>query len=136
MIVRPLVDRFIELGILPSTEDYYIHWDELFAMSPKEKADIAEKVANAIRYYTATPTAEYILPKRMFLKKLIGLSDEELLEAERLVDALPTMETEISPEEEEAMNGEQIPVGGPIKRKRKDPMAGTGQDSVAKKQKA
>lgn len=136
MLVRPLVDRFMELGVLPKTEDYYIRWDELFAMSPKEKAEIAEKVSNAIRYYTATPTAEYILPKKMFLKKLLGLTDEEIEEAESLVDNLPDIETIINPQEEAALGGDKTPVGGPIKRQRKNPIAGTGNDTVAKKQKA
>lgn len=133
-MVRPVVDRFMELGILPTTE-YLVHWDELFAMSPSEKAEIAEKIANAIRYYTATPSAEYILPKELFLRKLLGLTKEELEEATRLVDILPEIEPMITPQEQTALD-EQSPVGSPIKRQRRNPMAGTGTDTVAKKQKA
>lgn len=125
-IVQPIIDRFIELGILPKTESYIITWDVLFAMSPKEKAEIAQMIANAIRYYTATPQAEYILPKELFLKKLLGLTTEELKEAERLVNEMPELEPPLTPEEQAAL-GQQA-VGSP--------MNGTGQDTVAKKQKA
>lgn len=125
-IVRPIVDRFMKLGILPKVDSYLIHWDELFAMSPSEKSEIAERIANAIRYYTATPTAEYILPKEIFLRKVLGLTKEELEEAERLVNALPPMEPDLTPEEKAEMNGGVV--GSPLN--------GTGKDTVAKKQKA
>jgi hypothetical protein len=142
MLVRPVVDRFIELGILPKTDEYIVRWDELFAMSPKEKAEIAQMVANAIRYYTATPAAEYIMPKEMFLKKLLGLTNEELLEAQRLVDDMPEQEQPLTPQETLQMKLDaqnKTPVGGNINKpvkKIKNPMAGTGTDAVAKKQKA
>jgi len=135
-IVRAVVDRFMELGILPKVEDYLISWDELFAMSPKEKAEIAEKLANAIRYYTATPTAEYILPKKYFLQRLLGLTDDELKEVDRLVDELPELEPPMGERERMQLEGEQAAkqqkIGGPIK----DPNKGTGNDTIAKKQKA
>lgn len=148
-IIRPVIDRFMELGILPTVKDYIVTWDELFAMSPKEKAEIAQMVANAIRYYTATPSAEYILPKEMFLKKLLGLSDEEVLQAQKLADDLPTIEPPITPQEQAALDqqtllvkqGGKTPVGGPVGTptkvvpKVKNPNAGTGKDTVAKKQK-
>lgn len=136
-IVRPLVDKFIEYGILPKTDQYIVHWDELFAMSPKEKAEIAQTIANAIRYYTATPTAEYILPKQIFLKKLLGLTDEEMTDAERLIDELPTLEPPITPREELQMKQDmKQPVGATIGGKKKNPANGTGNDTIAKKQKA
>ena len=125
MIVRSVVDRFIELGILPKTKEYHVHWDELFAMSPTERSKIAETFANAIRYYTATPTAEYILPKELFLKKLLGLTDEEMKEAMKLVDELP--EPPVTVQEQQAIGSD---IGG------KNPASGTGNDTVAKKQKA
>jgi len=142
MIVRPVVDRFMEIGVLAKVDKYVIHWDEMFAMSPTEKSEIAEKLSNAIRYYTATPAAEYIVPKKMFLKKFIGFTDEELEEAEELVNDLPEIEPPLSEREAMEMQAEfdakkdQVKVGADIKRKRKDPMAGTGVDTVAKKQKA
>lgn len=136
MIVRPVVDRFMELGILPTTE-YVVRWDELFAMSPKEKSEIAERLANAIRYYTATPTAEYIIPKEMFQRRILGLNDEEMLEAERLIDDLPELEPPITEQEQTALNEDGTkPVGSAIVRTRRNPMAGTGVDTIAKKQKA
>lgn len=116
-IVRPIVDRFMELGILPKTEKYLVHWDELFAMSPTERSKIAETMANAIRYYTATGTAEYILPKEIFLKKLLGLTDEEIAWAEKLIDKMPDLEPDITEEEMKT-------VGSPI----------SGNDVIAKKQ--
>ena len=124
MIVKPIVDRFIELGILPKTEEYIIHWDELFAMSPKEKAEIAQMIANAVRYYTATPTAEYILPKEIFLRKLLGFTTEELAEAEKLVDEMPELEQPLTEREKLEMGGQSVG----------SPMNGTGTDTVAKKQ--
>ena len=116
MIVRPLVDRLMEYNLIPKEEEYVIQWDFLFALSPLEKAEVAEKSANAIRYYTATPTAEYIVPREIFLKKYLNMSDEELKEIEDLVAELPD-EDELTPEEQEV-------VGSPI----------SGEDTIAKKQ--
>jgi len=139
MLVRPLVDKFIEIGILPSVDDYIVHWDELFAMSPKEKAEIAQTTANAIRYYTATPTAEYILPKSIFLKRLLGLTEEELAEVNKLVDELPTIEPPLTPRETLQMKQDmttagKTPVGATIGGATKNPANGTGNDTIAKKQ--
>jgi len=50
VILRPLIDRLIAYGVLPAPEggEYQVEWPSLFEMSEKERAEIAEKTANAI----------------------------------------------------------------------------------------
>lgn len=79
-IIRPVADRFIELGILPSpeSEDYQIDWLDLFSISEKERVDIGQKRAEAIRSYTTNPAAEGIIPPDGFLEFCLGLSQPQI----------------------------------------------------------
>jgi hypothetical protein len=97
-LIRPVVNRFMALGILPKIEKYDIVWDELFAMSPKEKSEIAEKLAISIRYYTSDITGQYILPPDAFLSKILGFTEDEIgvIQAQReLMEELPVAEEEV-----------------------------------------
>jgi len=44
-VVRPLIDRLIELGALPAPTQYEVRWSQLRTRDEKEKVDIAAKAA-------------------------------------------------------------------------------------------
>ena len=77
-IVRPFVDRCIKYGVLPAPKiDYTVEWQDLFAQSDKEKAEVGNVRATAIKSYASAPGAEMVVPPASFLKICLGLSDEE-----------------------------------------------------------
>ena len=57
-IVRPFVDKMIELGILPEpvTEEYQIRWADLFADSDMSMAEIGRVRATALRSERPRPS--------------------------------------------------------------------------------
>ena len=84
-VLRKLVDRFIEVGILPKPAggDYVIQWPLLAALSPKEQAEVAEYKAKTLKAYVESGAAE-LLPPTMFLTKVLGLTEAEADEALKL----------------------------------------------------
>jgi len=78
-IIRPLVDRFIELGILPSVEDeYHIDWDDLFAISEQARVEIGKARANALREYTYNPLSSVIIPPDGFKEYFLGFDRKQI----------------------------------------------------------
>ena len=78
-IVRPFVDRLIKLGVLPEPkEKYKVEWEDLYASTEKEKADIGRSRSESIRNYSTSPTAEDIFPVEAFYKYILNLNDEEI----------------------------------------------------------
>lgn len=113
-IVRPLVDRLIELGILPPAkkdEQYTVQWEELFSMSEKEKIEIGKGRAEALSKYTNSPGGDYLMPPDTFFRHILQLSDDEieLINEERAQFELE--EPRMTPEEEQIMEGEEDNTG-------------------------
>jgi hypothetical protein len=79
-IVRPFVDRMIELSILPIPADgkYSIKWPDIFALSEKERVEIGKSRAQALKEYSMSPVAEAIVPSQAFLKYCFGLSNADM----------------------------------------------------------
>lgn len=71
LILRPIIDYFINIGILTKT-DYKITWPELFTLSQKDKADIALKTAQAISTYMSNPESEMVMPVQQFVEDVLG----------------------------------------------------------------
>lgn len=79
-ILRPLIDRLVELGILPpaSTTGYTIRWEDLFSLSPTQKTEIGKNRATALKDYSANPEARSIIPIKAFMTYFLGMDDEEI----------------------------------------------------------
>ena len=84
MIIRPFVDRMIDLGILPPSQNkdkvkkYTIQWENLFNQSDKEKADVGKTRAEALKSYASTPGVENTMPPAAFMEFCLGLSQEQI----------------------------------------------------------
>lgn len=50
VIVRPLIDRFVQLGALPGPQDdqYDLLWPDLLALTDIDRADVAFRIASAV----------------------------------------------------------------------------------------
>ena len=85
-ILRPFVDRCMEYGVLPQSEDYIVEWSDLFAASEKDKADVGHVRAMAVREYTQNPMAEALIPPKAFYKLFLGLNSDEVKELDEMAD--------------------------------------------------
>lgn len=86
-IVRPFVDRLIELEVLPKPkESYTVQWQDLFAPSDKEKADIGKTRAEALKAYAAEPMAQAVIPIEVFLDKFLGFDTDTVEWVKEMID--------------------------------------------------
>lgn len=97
-ILRPLIDRLINYGILPEPKegDYDVQWPDLFSPSEEEKAKTASNQSNAIKAYVSSPGANMIIPEKMFLTEVLGWPEEK---ADEAIDTLEGMAAEEAFEE-------------------------------------
>ena len=79
-IVRPFVDRCIQLGILPKpkTGKYTVMWSDLFSKSEAQKVKIGLDRSTAIKNYVGTPMAEAVLPPSAFMEFCLGLDTDQI----------------------------------------------------------
>ncbi len=102
-IIRPFVDKCVKYGVLPApeTDEYKISWEDLFAPSNKEKAEIGNIRAQALNYYARFPYASELLPPKIAFRELLGMSEEEILAALKAQDAEETEEMQRTADENE-----------------------------------
>jgi len=87
-IVRPFVDKLIELKILSApTNDYTVKWSDLYAMSEKSKIEVGKGRANALREYSTNPIAMEIVPPAAFFELFCGLDTEQITLITKMRDA-------------------------------------------------
>lgn len=79
LILRPFIDRMIELGIVsaPSTGEYFIEWDPLLVLSEKERAEIAKIKTETLKTYLESMGGSDIIPVEPFLS-MLGFTEEEI----------------------------------------------------------
>jgi hypothetical protein len=75
-MVRPLVERFQMVGILPPTpNDYFLSWRDLNSIKETDKADIALKTTQALLQYVSSG-AEKVMPLYHFITRVLNWSHE------------------------------------------------------------
>jgi hypothetical protein len=120
-ILRPMVDRMIELGILPTpSRDYSVKWADLFSISEKARVEIGKGRANALREYTTNPISQAIIPPTVFMMKFLGLTRDEIElvnkiredEMEEEISRIAKIKEELEPTPPPATGG-----GGPTRSK-------------------
>lgn len=102
-IIRPFVDKCIELGILAKpSDDYSVEWPDLFALSEKQRTEIGKARAEAIAKYASSAMSEQIMPPEAFLEKCLGLTEDEVeMIIEQLKQHLKELEEEEQREQQE-----------------------------------
>lgn len=98
-VIRPLVDRLISFGCLPPVKDtgYIIWWPDMNSPSDLDKANVADKITNAISKYVMGGCDILIEPFH-FLTLILGLSDEE---AESVIKIVGKDLMKVDPDDEE-----------------------------------
>jgi len=83
VIVRPLIDRLISAGVLSQPKDgYAAEWPDLLVPKDKEVAEIGAARSKALKDYVEAIGADDILPPEIFLRKILGLTQEEMDQVE------------------------------------------------------
>ena len=111
MMLRPLIDRLIECGILPKPrqDKYKVVWPDIMALSEQEQVDIAVKKTEMMKMYQEAGL-ESLMPPDIFMEMMLFMDVEEVKEmldgmVERLKeeerDAREAMDTDEGEEEEE-----------------------------------
>lgn len=78
VILRPLIDRLIKVGVLPKpAEGYTVKWPDMMTPSEKDTAEVGEILAKALKAYVDAMGAQEIVPPEIFLQKL-GFSKDEV----------------------------------------------------------
>lgn len=77
LIIRPLIDRLIMFGVLPTIETYLIVWNDLNAPSEEDIANVAKIRTEALAKYVQSGV-EDLIPPEVFLNIFIGLSPEQI----------------------------------------------------------
>lgn len=101
IILRPAIDKLIEVGVLPKpkTGEYSVDWPPLLSPSEEEKVSISKSKTEALAIYSNSIGASEIIPPEIFLKKFLEFTDDEIDEINGLVDDMIVEEEEKLPDE-------------------------------------
>lgn len=102
-VLRPVIDRFIVLGLLPAPKDqdqgYKIEWPDLNTRTAKEEAQIAQQKTAAITAYVSSGADQFIPPFH-FLTLVLNFTDDEahaIIDSAEAGDSLPTDHPAVQP---------------------------------------
>ncbi len=90
MILRPLIDRLIRLEVIarPRNDSYSVEWPPIVVPSEKDEAEVGKAKAEALNKYVSGIGAEQILPPELFLRLILGLDEDQIKEAEELLEGM------------------------------------------------
>lgn len=77
-ILVPLIEKLMELGILPDTEDYSIEWEDLADVSEEYRAKVGLTYTQALAAYGNSTAASEIVPPEEFMKYILNLPDSTI----------------------------------------------------------
>lgn len=102
-IVRAVIDRLIEVGVLPEPANgYEVTWPPLLVMTEEEQANVNFKIVETIVKFADSIGAEGLMPRTFVLEKYLGLTEEEAAELEAHAE-----EQQVKEDEEEAQAAEE-----------------------------
>ncbi|OED34604.1 hypothetical protein AB832_07200 [Flavobacteriaceae bacterium (ex Bugula neritina AB1)] len=83
-ILRLLIDRFIELGVLPYVDDYNVIWDNLTSSTEKENVENAQKRIQTLFTYANSPDLKAYVDPRYVVTEMLGMEFND--EYEKMLD--------------------------------------------------
>ena len=99
LVIRPFVDRLIDLGVLPAPAEengYTVSWPDLNAPTDKDKADNAKIKAEALAKYLAGGV-DTLIPPTEWLTIVMGMDQQEV---DQIMKAAQLYVDEIQEEED------------------------------------
>jgi hypothetical protein len=114
MILRPFIDKCIEIGVLPKpAKPYTIVWDKLFSLSDKEKVEMGKIRAEALKEYTTNGITQEIIPVDTFAEYFLAFDKTQIAEIMSKIDLERIRETALSLVEKEIMKEGKPAAGVP-----------------------
>lgn len=104
MIVRPFVDRLIDVGVLPKPKLYKVEWPDLSTTTETEKAEVGVKRTQALAAFVQSG-ADAVVPPDEWQKTYMGMDAkvvDEIAEARDGYERLEGLGPEPTPEGEPA----------------------------------
>jgi hypothetical protein len=83
---RPFIDKCMEHELLPKFEEYDVMWEDIFALNEKDKAAIGKQRADALNAYSTSAMSSEILAPKLVFKYILGMNEEQIVEALQLLD--------------------------------------------------
>jgi len=101
-ILRPFVDRLIQVGVLPTpAEGYTVDWPDLLTPSDKDKAEVGEIKARALKAYVDAIGASDVVPPEVFLRKFLDFTRDEIDQLNEMLDEINKSANQADSEEGE-----------------------------------
>ncbi len=119
LMIRPIIDTFIEIGALPKVE-YKVFWPDPSTLTEKEMSDVAARTAQSVRNVSGQSQGEMVLPPRMFAEKFLRLTKDEMKEWDRLVKEDKLEKEKIR---EDTLNGRETSTSSGEDRGKNKPVA-------------
>ncbi len=92
-ILRPLIDKLIDSGVLKTDkDDYLVTWPKMSAMGEKEKADVTKTRSQAIAEYLKTPGADMLVPPEIWLRDEFGYNEDQIKQIQVIVGDVRNIE--------------------------------------------
>ena len=86
-ILRPVVDRLVKVGVLEEpTEGYTVKWSDILTPSDKEKAEVGQIRAKALKDYVDSIGAGDVLPPEVFLRHMLHFTPDEIEQINAMVE--------------------------------------------------
>lgn len=109
MILRPFIDKLIEIEVLPKPADpYIVVWDKLFSLSDKEKMEIGKMRAEALSSYANNPMISELIPLEVFTQYFLNFDETTTEHIMDLADEDRFKETAVTPEEQLELDEERM----------------------------
>ena len=88
-LLRPLIGRLIEVGVLAEPkEGYTVDWPDLLTPSDKEKAEVGQIRSKALKDYVEASGASDMLPPSIFLRHFLHFTTDEIDQIEAAVEQM------------------------------------------------
>lgn len=78
-IVNNFLQRMIELQVIKQNE-YTVEWMRVYDEDINQRSERALKITQAINTFTANPYNEEFMPKKTFMRLILGFTDEQIEE--------------------------------------------------------
>ncbi len=107
MIIRPFIDKLIEIRVLPKpASPYKVVWDKVFSLSDKEKVELGAKRAEAVKDYTTNTIAQELIPVGIFAEHFLAFDDVQVETLLSQIDEEKIKEKALSEDENELIKEE------------------------------
>lgn len=76
LLLSPVIDRFIALGVVPEPTEYHVDWPDLASPSDMDQAQVAVITTDALTKYVQGGV-DQLIPPQLYLTEILKMTTEE-----------------------------------------------------------